>query len=121
MRKQLIKIGGGGIASLTCAINLKLAGFDVLVCEKNQDIGCHRHNDWQGIENWTDDEDVLEFLKRINIKSNFPNYPCFEVIGADADSKQYQIKSNTPLFYLAKRGSDSDSLDQYLKKQAQAL
>lgn len=121
MRKQLIKIGGGGIASLSAAINLRLAGFDVLVYERNQDIGCHRHNDWQGLENWTNDEDVLEFLKRINIKVNFPNYPCFKVIGVDIDLNQYQAKSNLPLFYLIKRGTDSDSLDQCLKEQAQAI
>ena len=121
MEKQLIKIGGGGIASLSCAINLRLAGFDVLVYEKNQDVGQHRYNDYQGLENWTNDENVLEFLKRINIEVNFPNYPWFEVMGLDADPNQYQIKSKEPLFYLVKRGPVSDSLDQNLKKQAQVM
>lgn len=121
MEKQFIKIGGGGIASLSCAINLKLAGFDVSVYERNQDVGWHRHNDWQGLENWTSDEDVLEFLKRINIKINFPKHPCFEAIGLDADLNQHSVKSPKPLFYLVKRGSHQDSLDQYLKKQALEL
>lgn len=121
MKKQLIKIGGGGIASLSADINLRLAGFDVLVYERNQDVGWHRHNDWQGLENWTSDEDVLEFLKRINIKVNFPNYPCFKVTGVDADLNQYSVKSPKQLFYLIKRGPGPDSLDQCLKKQAEEI
>lgn len=92
MKKQVIKIGGGGIAGLSAAINLRLVGFDVLVYEKNQDIGQHHHNDWEGLENWTNDEDILEFLKRINIKINFPNHSCFEVVGFDADLNRYSDK-----------------------------
>ncbi|MDP3990927.1 MAG: NAD(P)/FAD-dependent oxidoreductase [Candidatus Nealsonbacteria bacterium] len=121
MEQQLIKIGGGGVASLSCAINLRLAGFDVLIYEKNQDAGWHRHNDWQGLENWTNDEDVLEFLRRINIKVNFPNHPCFEAIGLDADLNRYPVKSQKPLFYLIKRGLGLNSFDQYLKKQAEEI
>lgn len=121
MEKQLIKISGGGIASLACAINLRLAGFDVLIYERNQDVGQHRYNDWQGLENWTTNEDVLEFLKRINIKINFSNHPWFEAVGLDADLGQHRIKSNNPLFYLVRRGSVPDSLDQGLKKQVQDL
>lgn len=121
MIKQPIKISGGGIAGISAAINLRLAGFEVAVYERNQDIGFHHHNDWEGLENWTSDEDVLEFLKRINIKINFPNHPCFEVIGADAELNKYKVKSKTSYFYLIKRGPGLDSLDQCLKKQAQEI
>lgn len=119
--KQIIKIGGGGIAGLCAAINLRLAGFDVLVYERNQDLGCHHRNDWEGLENWTSNEDVLEFLERINIKINFPNYPFNEFIGLDPELDKYKVKSKTPFFYLVKRGSAPDSLDQCLKKQAQEI
>ena len=121
MIKQPIKISGGGIAGISAAINLRLAGFEVVVYERNQDIGCHHRNDWEGLENWTSDEDVLGFLKRINIKINFPNHPRFEVIGVDAELNKYEVKSKIPCFYLVKRGLAPDSLDQCLKKQAQEI
>lgn len=121
MTKQLIKIGGGGIAGLSAAINLRLVGFDVVVYETNQDIGCHRHNDWEGLENWTNNEDVVDFLKRTNIKIGFLNHPCFEVVGVDAELNKYKVTSKVPFFYIIKRGSTPDSLDQCLKKQAHEI
>lgn len=116
MEKE-IKIAGAGIAGLTAAINLKLAGYEVVVFEKNADVG-GTHNDFEGLENWTREEDILDFLKKINIDSDFHHKPCREVNAFGPENNKLVVKSDIPFLYLVKRGSDADSLDQYLKRKA---
>jgi flavin-dependent dehydrogenase len=70
-----IKILGGGIAGLTAAINLKKAGRDVEVHERKTFCG-KPSSDFESLENWTFNEDSLEFLKRINIKSGYFAAKC---------------------------------------------
>lgn len=66
-----IKILGAGISGLTAAINLAKAGYKVDVYERNKDIGMRFGGDLQGLENWSEKEDALDSLKRMNIKINF--------------------------------------------------
>lgn len=58
-----IKILGAGISGLTAAINLAKAGYKVDVYERNKDVGMRFGGDLQGLENWSDKEDVLEMLR----------------------------------------------------------
>jgi len=116
MRK--IVISGAGIAGLTAAINLAKSGFDVEVYEKEKDVGCRFHGDFQGIENWTTEEDTLKILKEMNIKINFPCIPYKRTDFYSHDLTPFKINFKRPFFYLVKRGSSEKTIDQGLKKQA---
>lgn len=119
--KREIKIAGAGIAGLTAAINLAKAGFPVTVFEKSQTSGVRFHNDFQGIENWTGKQDVLDFLKKIGISPNFLCLPFRTAEIWTANQRKFRLAMEKPAFYLVKRGTDQDSLDQGLLRQALAL
>jgi len=102
---------------LTAAINLQKAGWDVEVHERKNYCGKHTR-DFQFLENWTSDEDVLEFLKRMNIDVNFYLKPVKKVQIFSPTFKQYDGYSENPLMYLVKRGPQEKSIDQSLEKQA---
>ena len=114
---RAIKILGGGISGLTAAINLKNAGWDVEVHERKNYCGKHTR-DFQFLENWTSDENVLEFLKRMNIDVNFYVKPVKKVQIFSPTFKEYDGYSENPLMYLVKRGPQEKSIDQSLEKQA---
>lgn len=113
-----IVIAGAGIAGLTAAINLAKSGFNVKIYEKGNDVGCRFNNDFQGIENWTTEEDALQILKKMNIKINFSCIPYKKVDFYSHELEKYELKLSKPFFYSVKRGSSEKTLDQGLKEQA---
>lgn len=115
---EKITIAGAGVSGLTVAINLAKAGFPVKVYEKEKDVGCRFNNDFQGIENWTTNEDALLVLKKMNIKTNFLCAPYKNADFYSHDLEKYEIRLRRPFFYLVKRGTSKNSLDQGLKEQA---
>jgi flavin-dependent dehydrogenase len=120
-KNKKITIAGAGISGLTAGINLAKAGFDTIIYEQHGEIGRRFGNDFQGIENWTSDEDVYVFLNRINIESNFPTWSQKNIeIWLDGGKRESLNTNKTP-FYLVKRGTDLDTLDQNLLKQAKSL
>ncbi|MDI6890567.1 MAG: NAD(P)-binding protein [Thermodesulfovibrionales bacterium] len=112
-----IKIIGAGPAGFAAAINLAMNTYKVTVYEKDADVGMRFHNDFQGLENWSTEEDVLASFKKMSIRTDFFNKPFYGgwLYGP---SEKAQIESADPMFYLIKRGKDPDSLDNSLKKQA---
>lgn len=112
-----IKIAGAGLSGLAAAINIAKFGIDAEVFELNNDCGCRFHGDLQGLENWSYDEDALSHLESMNIKTNFYYKPASSVIITNP-SESMPVTTKKPLFYLLKRGTCRDSLDQSLKKQA---
>jgi len=122
MQKQKsISVIGAGPAGLTAAITLAKNGYAVNLFEQNNDVGLRFNGDFQGLENWSDDEDTLKMLRRIGIEINFLCHPysgedgffCGPVL------KKIKVKTSRPLFYLIERGSDDKSLDQGLRRQAE--
>lgn len=112
-----IHIAGAGPSGLTAAINLARAGMRVIVHEKNQDVGMKFNGDFQGLENWSTEEEVPEFLSSIGISTNFLCEPYYaEFYGPSL--KRISVKSSMPHFYLVERGVNNGSLDQGLKQQA---
>ncbi len=112
-----IKIMGAGLSGLTAAINLTKAGYNVDVFEKRDDCGKRFQGDLEGLENWSSKMDILHEIKSMNIKINFNCSPFKKICLTDGK----EILENTcdkPVFYLVKRGTNEDSLDQGLKKQA---
>ncbi len=117
---KTIKILGGGVSGLSAAINLAKAGYKVDVFEKNREIGERFHGDLQGLENWSENEDILKKLKEMNIGINFDCDPFSSLIVSNG-SRDWNFSCNKTLFYLVKRGPIKGSLDQGLKEQALKL
>lgn len=113
-----VHVIGAGPASFVAAINLSKAGVDVVVHEQKNDVGFRFNGDFQGIENWSTEKDALEFLSSIGISINFLCEPYSIGHYYGPNLRKHVLKTSRPLFYLIKRGTDSDSLDQGLKKQA---
>jgi len=119
--EQPIQIAGAGPAGLAAAITLAKAGRQVVVHEVHKEVGYRFGRDFQGLENWSSDEDVLSFLDRRGLATDFTALPCHNGIAFDATGKRYQIESDEPLFYLVERGSGLGTLDSALLRQAQDL
>lgn len=120
MMNHTIKIAGAGIAGLTAAINLAKNGFNVLIYEKGKDVGSRFNGDFQGLENWSTEEDILDILNKINIKTNF-HYKAFKEADLIDDSlEKYKLiaPSNRIGIYMVQRGSGDRCLDHNLKRQA---
>lgn len=118
MRK--VQISGAGLAGLSSGINLAKAGYEVDVFEKSSEVGSRFHGDFQGLENWSDKEDVLELFKEMNIGINF-KYNPFKELKIVNKSKIWDFKCKRPAFYLVRRGSKEKTLDKALKSQAMDL
>jgi flavin-dependent dehydrogenase len=116
-RSATVTIAGAGPAGLTAAINLANSGFRVVVHEQREDVGMRFHDDFQGLENWSRDDDVLDSLREMGVKPDFYCRPFHSgtIYGPTSEAR---IKSPNPLFYLVRRGRNRDSLDDSLKQQA---
>ena len=111
-----IKIIGAGIAGLTAAINLKSAGIDVEVHERKETCG-KRTNDFQFLENWTFEEDTLDIVRGMHIRTDFYIKPHYTQGAISPSGNKYIGTSNRPVCYLFKRGKNADSLDSSLESQ----
>src|SRR3972149_2183020 len=99
-----IEIVGAGPAGLTAAINLARAGYKITVYEEKPDVGHRFHGDFQGLENWSSEEDAAVLLERLGIQINYTCQPYSELTVFDANLNKRIIQSQRPLFYLVQRG-----------------
>ncbi len=113
-----IHIAGAGPAGLAAAVNLAKGGYDMMVHEKNPDVGMRFNGDFQGIENWSSETDALPFLESVGVSVNLKYNSFNRLVTFDPSGRRHVVKSRKPLFYLVERGNGSDSLDQSLKRQA---
>ncbi len=116
-----IQIAGAGPAGLAAAITLAQAGRKVLVHEMRDRVGYRFHSDLQGLENWTTEQDILEWLKGLGLTTDFEYLPCTGVIVFDDKNKGYEIRDHKPIFYVVERGPGPNSLDSALLAQARKL
>jgi len=119
--RQIIEISGAGPAGLAAAIAIVRAGGNARVYERRNDVGARFQGDFQGLENWTTETGVLEELDGIGIAPYFEHAPVNEVTcyGPNGDIER-KVRSQQPLFYLVRRGSEPGTLDYNLKQQALA-
>ncbi|MFH1509505.1 MAG: NAD(P)-binding protein [bacterium] len=117
MKGKKIKIAGAGVSGITTALCLAKEGYEVEIYEKNETSGKRFEGDFQGIENWSFEEDALDFLERANIETNF-DHPGFKEIsfwGPDGFRREFDVER--PAFYMVKRGVEKRSLDHGLNQQ----
>jgi len=118
---EKIQIAGAGPAGLAAAITLAQADYKVVVHEAHHEVGFRFQRDLQGLENWTQEEDVLEEFTRLGITTDFKFVPYTTGSSFDAWDNKYQLNSNKPFFYMVERGPGADTLDSALLNQALSL
>ncbi len=112
-----VKILGAGPAGLSAAINLAHNGYNVDIFEKNLDVGSSIKGNLQGLENWSEDQDVIEEFKKMNIKTNFLCEP-FNDLRITNSKENWDFSCKRPAFYIVNRGIEENSFDKGLKEQA---
>lgn len=114
-----IRIIGAGPSGLMAAITLARAGRTVEVVERREDCGARFGGDLQGLESFSGGGDVLEELRAAGIDTDFAHRPFsrgYQFNGVRADVHEFA----SPAFYVVRRGTMADSIDQSLKRQALA-
>ena len=120
MQQDEITIVGAGPAGLACAAVLARAGRRVTVREWHSDVGHRFHDDFQGLENWSRDTDVLEELRGAGIAADFEHHAFDTGTVFDPAGRRYPVRGARPLFYLVRRGRAAGTLDRALLDQARA-
>lgn len=116
--KAPITIIGAGPSGLAAAIVLARAGLKVIVRERKASVGARFHGDFQGLENWSVDEDVLDELQDLGVVADLPAKPAFSGTAYDASGRAYDVSDARPLFYLVRRGAGEGTLDSALLRGA---
>jgi len=113
-----IQIAGAGLAGLAAAITLAQDGRKVVVHEAKSEVGHRFAGDLQGLENWSEHQDVLAWMRDQGLPVTFSYLPCRTGEAFDAWGNQYRIGSQKPLFYMIERGPGKKSLDTALLERA---
>lgn len=114
-----VRIIGAGPSGLAAAITLARAGRTVEVFERRHDCGARFGGDLQGLESFSGGDDVLNELRAAGIDTDFAHRAFsrgFQFNGVRADLHEFA----TPAFYVVRRGTTPDTIDQSLKRQALA-
>ena len=115
-----IQISGAGPAGLAAALTAAKAGVAATVFERAADVGARFHDDFQGLENWTTEGDVLDELGAIGIEPTFDHTPFRETVIFDPSGREHVYRSARPIYYIVRRGRGLGTLDHSLKLQALA-
>jgi hypothetical protein len=119
-RDRPVRIAGGGLSGLAAAITLARAGVEVEVYERRERPGSRHHFDLQGIENWSQERDVLERLGDFGLRPDCPLYPIRELHLLDGRRQGRVAASERPVAYLVQRGPGPGTLDDALWRMAES-
>jgi flavin-dependent dehydrogenase len=117
---RALQIVGAGPAGLAAAIHAARHGVPVVVRERRGDVGGRFHDDFQGLENWTGEADVLEELAAAGIAPTFQHAGIREQVCFDPAGREFTFRSDRPFYYLVRRGPAPGTLDCALRDQAVA-
>lgn len=115
---EVLTIVGAGPAGLSCAIALARAGRAVVVRERQPGVGHRFHGDFQGIENWSDDVDVLDEMEQAGLRTDFDHQGFASGTAFDSRGRSHVLRGSRALFYLVRRGPQHGTLDHALLGQA---
>ena len=115
-----VHIVGAGPAGLAAAIAIAQSGRHAVVHEHARGVGSRFHDDFQGLENWTTAQDVLDELGSFGLEIDFEHTPFRETVIFDPSGRPHRYASPKPLYYLVRRGSGAGTLDTSLEAQALA-
>lgn len=119
VKDQVRAVIGAGPAGLAAGITFAAAGQSVRVHERHGSVGHRFHGDMQGLENWSDERDVLERIRSLGIETAFAYRGFDEVTFYDSRLRGVTAHTGRPLFYLVRRGPGRDTLDTALLRQAE--
>lgn len=114
---QSVLIAGGGIAGLTCAINLAMRGIPVEVHEAKRYCG-KALQDIEYLENWSLPEDALDTVRRCGLQITFDHRPIHSFKAYSPSLREATVSAATPLMYRVWRGPVPGSIDEALERQA---
>ncbi len=114
---ESIRIAGGGIAGLTCAINLAARGIPVEIHEAKRCCG-KAIRDIEYLENWSLPEDALETVRRCGLRPTWDHRPIHSITVYSPSLRQVTISASAPLMYRVWRGPVPGSMDEALERQA---
>lgn len=106
---------------MAAAITLARKGVSVQVHEARKEVGFRFQGDLQGLENWSTQQDVLQWMNVNGLSSEFEKSPCYIGVAYDSRDKAYEVSSQQALFYTVERGPGPHSLDMALLNQAREL
>ncbi|WP_457653806.1 NAD(P)/FAD-dependent oxidoreductase [Rhodocaloribacter sp.] len=118
MTPREVHIIGAGPAGLTAAVTLARGGVKTVVFEKARDAGARFIGDYQGLENWSTEEDAPDFLASLGVAVNFRCVPYASGVFYGPTLDRFDVSTARTWFYLVERGVGPESLDQGLKRQA---
>ena len=113
------RILGAGPAGLAAAITLARAGRSVDIFERRRACGARFNGDLQGLENWSSGVDAITELRDNGIVPDFHHTPVSRAVQTNG-LRDDDLTFDRPGLYLLKRGTATDTLDQSLKRQADA-
>ncbi|MFV1992184.1 MAG: NAD(P)/FAD-dependent oxidoreductase, partial [Acidimicrobiales bacterium] len=120
-QKEQHQVIGAGPAGLVAAATLARSGLPVRVVDQGEDVGHRFSGDFQGLENWSTTQDVLDWMLELGVQADFEYEPFHEVTFYDHHLKPTLAQATSgPLFYLIRRGPMEGSLDRALLTQARA-
>lgn len=118
MMKETIRIAGAGPSGLTAAIALAKNGIPVEVYERQPTVGARFNSDYQGIENWSRKNDVIDELTEFGIQPTFEFFPIAKGTIYSTGRQPLRVSSKRNLVYLVRRGPGRRTLDSDLAFQA---
>lgn len=115
-----VRIAGAGPAGLAAAIVLARSGRRVEVHEQRDRVGARWKRGLQILENFSEQEDILDFMRGAGIEASFWRSPIRELTLWAGSGKKHHFRSGVPLGYFVRRGAQPGELDRGLLDAAVA-
>lgn len=109
-----VTIAGGGIAGMSAALGLASHGIPSEIFEKSNAAGASRHGDFEGLENWIFPEKMKVFGALGLDPASLASFSVSEFLVHCPPNDPVKIQAPESFFSVVSRGTDSDSIDQWL-------